>query len=193
MMKIIFATGNQNKVNEVRSILPESIEVVSLKEIGFTQEIEETGTTLIENALLKARTIFEKYKLPVLAEDTGLEVDALNGAPGVYSARYAGADCNSENNMQLLLSKLKDKSNRKAQFKTIAAYIDAQGKEHLFEGIIKGEIALQKIGTDGFGYDPIFVPNAYTKSFAQMSKEEKSEISHRAIAIQKFVAFVAQN
>lgn len=193
MMKIIFATGNQNKVNEVRSILPESIEVVSLKEIGFTQEIEETGTTLIENALLKARTIFEKYKLPVLAEDTGLEVDALNGAPGVYSARYAGADCNSENNMQLLLSKLKDKSNRKAQFKTIAAYIDAQGKEHLFEGIIKGEIALQKIGKDGFGYDPIFVPNAYTKSFAQMSKEEKSEISHRAIAIQKFVAFVAQN
>lgn len=193
MMKIIFATGNQNKVNEVRSVLPESIEVVSLKEIGFTQEIEETGTTLIENALLKARTIFEKYKLPVLAEDTGLEVDALNGAPGVYSARYAGADCNSENNMQLLLSKLKDKSNRKAQFKTIAAYIDAQGKEHLFEGIIKGEIALQKIGTDGFGYDPIFVPNAYTKSFAQMSKEEKSEISHRAIAIQKFVAFVAQN
>lgn len=193
MMKIIFATGNQNKVNEVRSVLPESIEVVSLKEIGFTQEIEETGTTLIENALLKARTIFEKYKLPVLAEDTGLEVDALNGAPGVYSARYAGTDCNSENNMQLLLSKLKDKSNRKAQFKTIAAYIDAQGKEHLFEGIIKGEIALQKIGTDGFGYDPIFVPNAYTKSFAQMSKEEKSEISHRAIAIQKFVAFVAQN
>lgn len=193
MMKIIFATGNQNKVNEVRSILPESIEVVSLKEIGFTQEIEETGTTLIENALLKARTIFEKYKLPVLAEDTGLEVDALNGAPGVYSARYAGRDCNNENNMQLLLSKLKDKSNRKAQFKTIAAYIDAQGKEHLFEGIIKGEIALQKIGKDGFGYDPIFVPNAYTKSFAQMSKEEKSEISHRAIAIQKFVAFVAQN
>lgn len=193
MMKIIFATGNQNKVNEVRSILPESIEVVSLKEIGFTQEIEETGTTLIENALLKARTIFEKYKLPVLAEDTGLEVDALSGAPGVYSARYAGRDCNNENNMQLLLSKLKDKSNRKAQFKTIAAYIDAQGKEHLFEGIIKGEIALQKIGKDGFGYDPIFVPNAYTKSFAQMSKEEKSEISHRAIAIQKFVAFVAQN
>lgn len=193
MMKIIFATGNQNKVNEVRSILPESIEVVSLKEIGFTQEIEETGTTLIENALLKARTIFEKYKLPVLAEDTGLEVDALNGAPGVYSARYAGRDCNNENNMQLLLSKLKDKSNRNAQFKTIAAYIDVQGKEHLFEGIIKGEIALQKIGKDGFGYDPIFVPNAYTKSFAQMSKEEKSEISHRAIAIQKFVAFVAQN
>lgn len=192
-MKIIFATGNQNKVNEVRSILPESIEVVSLKEIGFTQEIEETGTTLTENALLKARTIFEKYKLPVLAEDTGLEVEALHNQPGVYSSRYAGADCNSENNMQLLLSNLKDESNRNAQFKTIAAYIDAQGKEHLFEGIIKGEIALQKIGTDGFGYDPIFVPNAYTKSFAQMSKEEKSEISHRAIAIQKFVAFVAQN
>ena len=185
-MKIIFATGNENKVKEIRALLPENIEIVSLKEIGYAKEIEETGKTLEENSLLKAQTIYDIYKLPVLAEDTGLEVDALNGEPGVYSARYAGEDCNSENNMQLLLKKLEKQENKKAQFRTVATFIE-ENTSCMYEGVVRGEITSTKKGENGFGYDAIFVPAGFNKTFAEMNIEEKSILSHRAIAMRKFL------
>jgi len=185
-MKIIFATGNENKVKEIRALLPENIEIVSLKEIGYTKEIEETGKTLEENSLLKAQTIYDIYKLPVLAEDTGLEVEALNGEPGVYSARYAGEDCNSENNMQLLLKKLEKHENKKAQFRTVATFIE-ENTSCIYEGVVRGEITSTKKGGNGFGYDAIFVPAGFNKTFAEMNIEEKSILSHRAIAMRKFL------
>lgn len=184
-MKIIFATSNENKVKEVREILPKHIEIVSLKEMGYTEDIEETGSTLEENSLLKAQTIFDKYKLPVLAEDTGLEVDALQGAPGVYSARYAGEHGNSEANMQLLLKNLEKEDNRKAQFRTVATFI-AENSSSIYTGVVRGEIIKEKTGEKGFGYDPIFIPAGFDKTFAEMSSQEKSIVSHRAIAMQKF-------
>ena len=185
-MKIIFATGNENKVKEIRALLPENIEIVSLKEIGYTKEIEETGKTLEENSLLKAQTIYDIYKLPVLAEDTGLEVEALNGEPGVYSARYAGEDCSSENNMQLLLKKLEKHENKKAQFRTVATFIE-ENTSCIYEGVVRGEITSTKKGGNGFGYDAIFVPAGFNKTFAEINIEEKSILSHRAIAMRKFL------
>lgn len=184
-MKIIFATGNENKVKEVREILPKNIEIVSLKEMGYTEDIEETGTTLEENSLLKAKTIFDLYKLPVLAEDTGLEVDALQGAPGVYSARYAGAQGNSEENMALLLKNLEGTKNRTAQFRTVATFI-TESSTLQYTGVVKGEIIEKRKGEKGFGYDPIFIPAGFNTTFAEMSNKEKSLVSHRAIAISKF-------
>lgn len=184
-MKIIFATGNENKVKEVREILPKHIEIVSLKEMAYLDDIEETGKTLEENSLLKAQTIYDKYKLPVLAEDTGLEVDALNGAPGVYSARYAGEHGNSEENMLLLLKNLEGIENRAAQFRTVATFI-VDNKAQLYTGIVRGEIVKEKSGEKGFGYDPIFIPAGFSTTFAEMSSQNKSLISHRAIAIRKF-------
>lgn len=190
-MKIIFATGNENKVKEVREILPEHIEIVSLKEMGYTEDIEETGSTLEENSLLKAQTIYDKYQLPVLAEDTGLEVDALDGAPGVYSARYAGEHGNSEENMLLLLKNLENLENRAAQFRTVATFL-LENTSYVYSGTVRGNIIKEKTGEKGFGYDPIFMPAGFSKTFAEMSSTEKSLISHRAIAIRKFSRFFDQ-
>ncbi len=189
-MELIFATHNKNKLKEVQSLVPESIKVISLDELNMTTEIPETGHTLADNALIKARTIFELYKKPVIADDTGLDVEALNGAPGVRSARYAGEPSNAENNMNLLLYTLQTTTNRAAHFKTIIAYIDSEGKEQLFEGRIDGNIIGEKRGNQGFGYDPIFVPEGSDRTFAEMSHEEKNSMSHRARALQAFSSFI---
>lgn len=188
-MKLIFATHNKNKTKEVKSMMPSHIELLSLDDINFHTEIEENATTLEGNALLKAKTIFEKTGINCFADDSGLLVDALNGAPGVYSARYAGSQKNDEDNMQKLLHELKDKGNKNAHFKTVIALI-IDGKEYLFEGKIEGKIISEKLGTNGFGYDPIFVPDGYNETFAQLDAETKNKISHRARALQKMLEFL---
>jgi XTP/dITP diphosphohydrolase len=177
-MKLVFATNNKHKLDEIRDILGGKIEVLSLNDIDCHDEIPETADTLQGNALIKARYIHEKFGVNCFADDTGLEVDALDGAPGVYSARYAGEECNSEANMHKLLHNLTGKSDRKAQFRTVIALI-IDGEEKLFNGIIKGEITDEKKGDSGFGYDPIFIPEGFSVSFAQMGNEEKNKISHR--------------
>ena len=189
-MELIFATHNKNKLKEVQSLVPPSIQVISLDDLNMTTEIPETGHTLEDNALIKARTIFQLYKKPVIADDSGLDVEALNGAPGVRSARYAGEPSNAEKNMDLVLHQLQTTTNREAHFKTIIAYIDADGKEQLFEGNVDGTIIEEKRGDKGFGYDPIFVPEGYEKTFAEMSAEEKNSMSHRAMALKAFSDFI---
>ena len=188
-MKLVFATNNQHKLKEVQEMLSNSIEVLSLKDIGCFEDIEETESTLEGNAKLKADYITKKYGFDCFADDTGLEVEALNGDPGVYSARYAGEHGNAEKNMEKLLIELKNKSNRKAKFKTIIA-LNLTNKQYLFEGICEGEILNEKTGVKGFGYDPIFKPSSASCSFAEMNSEEKNIISHRGIAIQKLVKFL---
>lgn len=190
-MKLVFATNNPNKLKEVKEILPNTIELLSLKDIQCFDEIEETETTLEGNAQLKADYITQKFGYNCFADDTGLEVEILKGKPGVYSARFAGKPCNSENNMQKLLAILKNKTNRKAQFKT-AISLNLNEEKFLFEGICKGEILTKKQGEKGFGYDPIFKPENHTASFAEMSSVEKNSISHRGIAIEKLVAFLSE-
>ena len=185
----VFATNNSHKLEEVKDILGNKIELLSMKEIGCFDDIPETENTLEGNALLKARYIYKHFHVDCFADDTGLEVEALNGAPGVYSARYAGEGHNSEANMKKLLLELEGIENRKARFRTVFALI-INGKEHLFEGIIKGEIVRNRKGTSGFGYDPIFVPEGYSQTFAEMGNEEKNKISHRAIAAQKLCKFL---
>ena len=187
-MKIVFATNNANKLKEVQQLVP-SIEIVSLQEIGCFDDIPETANTLEGNAILKANYVTKNYGFDCFADDTGLEVEALNGAPGVYSARYAREDADSENNMQKLLSELKNKANRNAQFRTVIA-LNIEGEQHLFEGICKGEILTKKQGEKGFGYDPIFKPSGFTTSFAQMSMKEKGSISHRGKAIKKLIEYL---
>lgn len=200
-MKIVFATNNQHKLQEIRDILGSQYEVVSLKEIGCEADIPETGSTLEENALQKAQYIYDHYHVSCFADDTGLEVEALNGAPGVHSARYAeGTDHDSEANMSKLLRELNGKENRKARFRTIISYIEKQDvcpcgctsikKIHQFEGIVNGSIATEKHGTEGFGYDPIFVPEGYDKSFAELGEEIKNGISHRARAVTKLAEYL---
>lgn len=188
-MKLVFATNNLHKLKEVQEILYNSIEVLSLKDIGCFEDIEETESTLEGNAKLKADYITKKYGFDCFADDTGLEVEALDGDPGVYSARYAGEHGNAEKNMEKLLIELKNKSNRKAKFKTIIA-LNLTNKQYLFEGICEGEILNEKTGVKGFGYDPIFKPSNASCSFAEMNSEEKNIISHRGIAIQKLVKFL---
>lgn len=188
-MKLIFATHNKNKAKEVKSLMPSFIELLSLDDINFHDEIDETASTLEGNALLKAKTIFEKTGINCFADDSGLLVDALNGEPGVYSARYAGEQKNDQDNMQKLLHELNDKPNRNAHFKTVMALI-IDGKEHLFEGKIEGKIITEKLGSNGFGYDPIFVPDGYNETFAQLDSETKNKISHRARALQKMLEFL---
>ena len=188
-MKLVFATNNQHKLKEVQEMLSNSIEVLSLKDIGCSKDVEETEITLEGNAKLKADYITEKYGFDCFADDTGLEVDALNGKPGVFSARYGGEHGNSEKNMQKLLKELHGKANRKAQFRTAVA-LNLENKQYLFEGICEGEILEKKTGTGGFGYDPIFKPTEASASFAEMNSEEKNKISHRGIAIQKLVDFL---
>ena len=179
--KFVFATNNAHKLEEVTAILGNKIELLSMKDINCHADIPETADTLEGNALLKARYIFENYQLDCFADDTGLEVEALNGAPGVYSARYAGDAHNSEANMKKLLQDMEGIENRKAQFRTVSALI-INGKEHLFEGIVKGEITKHRHGTSGFGYDPVFIPEGYTQTYAEMGNELKNKISHRALA-----------
>jgi len=191
-MKLVFATHNQHKLQEIKMLLPKSIELVSLADINCTEEIEETAQTLKENSLLKAKYIYEKYKLNCFSDDSGLEVEALNGAPGVYSARYAGLQKNEDDNNQKILTELKNKTNRKACFKTVITLIQ-DGVEHFFEGVIEGEIVHEKQGTQGFCYDPLFKPAGFDITFAQMSAQEKNRISHRALAVNKLVNFLKQN
>ena len=187
--KIVFATGNPNKLNEIKSAI-NSFEIVGLKDLGITEEIPETGDTLKKNALQKAKYVYDKTGLDCFSDDTGLEIEAINNRPGVYSAMYAGPDCNAENNMRKVLEELGEAPNRNAQFKTVIALI-LQGKEYFFEGVVKGKILKEKKGEDGFGYDPIFRPLGYKKSFAEMSIEQKNEISHRGLAVNKLIKFLA--
>lgn len=191
-MKLVFATNNRHKLQEVRDILGERVEVLSLKDIDCNDEIPETGTTLEENALIKARWVKEKYGYNCFADDTGLEVEALGGAPGVYSARYAGEECDSQANMLKLLENLTGKSNRNAQFRTVIALI-IENKEILFDGVVKGVISEKKMGDAGFGYDPIFIPDGYSMSFAQMESRLKNSISHRYRAAVKLNDYINNN
>ena len=191
-MKLVFATNNKHKLQEVRDIVGDRVEVLSLNDIDCHDDIPESADTLQGNALIKARHIYEKYGLDCFADDTGLEVEALGGAPGVYSARYAGEECDSEANMQKLLQNLTEKDNRSAQFRTVIALI-INGEEMLFNGIVKGEIATEKRGDSGFGYDPIFIPEGHSESFAQMSGEMKNSISHRFRATQQLSDYLKEN
>ena len=188
--KIVFATGNPNKLKEIKSAI-KSFKVVGLKDLGITEEIPETGTTLKENALQKAKYVYDKTGLNCFSDDTGLEIEALENRPGVYSARYAGTDCNSEENIKKVLRELGASTNRKAYFKTVIILI-LNGEEYCFEGKVKGEILKEKTGSGGFGYDPIFSPNGYEESFAEMSIELKNKISHRSLAVKKLVSFLNQ-
>ncbi|TCI91869.1 non-canonical purine NTP diphosphatase [Tenacibaculum sp. M341] len=190
-MKLVFATNNPNKLQEVQKMLPPSIQLLSLKDIDCFDEIEETAITLEGNAKLKANHITDKFGYNCFADDTGLEVETLNNEPGVYSARYAGEPANAENNMNKLLTNMSDASNRKAQFRT-SICLNLDGKQFLFDGVCKGDILTHKKGEKGFGYDPIFSPEGYDTSFAEMSSEQKNKISHRGLAIQKLVSFLSE-
>ena len=188
-MKLVFASNNKNKIQEIQALIPATIKILSLKDIGCLEDIPETAETIEGNAILKANYVTEKYGYDCFADDTGLEVDALNGAPGVYSARYAGERKDANDNMDKLLSELENKANRKANFKTVIA-LNLNGKQNLFTGIINGKIIEEKIGTNGFGYDPIFIANGYEKTFAELTMEEKSTISHRGIAVKELILFL---
>lgn len=191
-MQLVFASNNQHKLSEIQKIIGKEFRLITLSEAGFTGEIPEDQNTLEDNALEKARYIFSKLNANCFADDTGLEVEALNREPGVYSARYAGSENNSEKNIAKLLFNIKDKTNRKAQFRTVIALI-INGKEFLFEGIVKGIIINEKRGVSGFGYDPIFVPDGYNNTFAEMPISEKNKISHRANAIHKLADFLKKD
>lgn len=188
-MQLVFASNNKNKILEIQSILPETIKILSLEDIGCYEDIPETADTIEGNAILKANYVSEKYGFDCFADDTGLEVDALNGVPGVYSARYAGEQRNADDNMNKLLVALADNTNRKAQFKTVIA-LNLKGKQELFTGIVRGEITLEKFGNKGFGYDPIFQPEEYQETFAQLPLEIKNKIGHRGKATQLLIAFL---
>ena len=191
-MKLVFATNNPNKLSELQALVPQGIEVLSLNKISCNEELPETNPTLEENALQKAKYVYQNYGLNCFADDTGLEIEALGGAPGVYSARYAGADCKAEDNINKVLTKLEFKENRNAKFRTVIALI-INGKENLFKGECLGKITKNKSGDKGFGYDPIFIPETYDITFAQMSKQEKGAISHRGKAVEKLVDYLAMN
>ncbi len=191
-MKIVFATNNKNKIKEIQSMLPPSIEIISLESIDCYEDIPETADTIEGNAIMKANYVTQKYGYDCFADDTGLEVEALNGEPGVFSARYAGEQKSAEDNMDKLLLNLKDEANRNAQFKTVIA-LNLNGKQHLFTGIARGVITLDKIGDQGFGYDPIFKPEGFQETFAQLSLETKNTISHRGKATQELIAFLNDN
>ena len=188
-MELIFATHNQNKVEEISAILPSIVEVKSLNDLNFTDQIPETSNTLRGNALIKVRTIFNKFQKDCFADDTGLEVEILNGAPGVHSARFAGKNKKDEDNIDKLLKVLENHNNTNAQFRTIIALI-YKHEEFIFEGIIKGKIIKEIKGDNGFGYDPIFQPEHHFLTFAQISTREKNKISHRAIALRKLIDFL---
>ena len=188
-MKLIFATANDNKAIELQKLMGDTIEIESLKSLGFTQDIVESEDSLEGNSLLKAETVFNHFNRACFADDTGLEVDALDGAPGVYSARYAGPTCNSEKNMALLLRNLSNTENLKARFRTVITF-KSIGITKQFEGIIDGTIVLEKRGSKGFGYDPIFKPNSSDLTFGEMTLEQKNEFSHRARAFAKLKGYL---
>jgi len=188
-VKLIFATHNKNKLSEVKALMPESIELLGLADINFHDDIAETASTIEGNASLKSAAIYKSSGINCFSDDSGLLVDSLNGEPGVQSARYAGEQKNDEANIQKLLAELNGKENRSAYFKTVMSLM-LDGKEFLFEGRINGIIINEKRGSNGFGYDPIFIPEGYTKTFAEMTKEEKSSISHRGIALKKLIEFL---
>jgi XTP/dITP diphosphohydrolase len=190
--KLVFATNNAHKLEEVRIVVGDNFDILSLKDIGCHEDIEEPGETLQENALIKARYVKEKYGYDCFGDDTGLEVEALNGAPGVYSARYAGGDHDAKANMKKLLKELDGITNRKAQFRTVIALI-LDGKEYLFEGKIEGSIISEERGSAGFGYDPVFLPDGYNETFAQLGMDVKNNISHRALATKALCEFLKNN
>ena len=187
---LLFATSNKNKVLEIKKILPKEFNIKSLDDIGFCEEIPENENTIEGNAIFKTNYIYKKYNLNVFADDTGLEVDSLNGKPGVHSARYAGISKNSRDNINKLLKKLKNKKNRKARFKTIIALI-LNSKIHTFEGVVEGIITKKPKGENGFGYDQVFIPSGYTKTFEELSIGEKHSISHRSLAMNKLIDFIS--
>ena len=189
IMQIVFASSNKNKIKEIQLLVSSEIQLLSLDDIGCLEEIPETAETIEGNAILKANYVTQKYGYNCFADDTGLEVEALNGEPGVFSARYAGEQKDANDNMDKLVLNLKNKTNRSAQFKTVIA-LNLDGNQTLFTGIIKGKIIDEKIGTNGFGYDPIFVADGYSKTFAELTIEEKSAISHRGLAVKKLVDFL---
>lgn len=189
MKKLCFATGNAHKLKEIKDLLNGRYDIISLKDLEFDEDIEETGDTLKANAKIKAGTIAERFAVDVFADDTGLEVDALGGAPGVYSARYAGESCSYQDNVDKLLKELDGQTNRKARFKTCICLM-MNGEEYFFEGTVEGEITESESGNEGFGYDPVFLPDGFQKTFAQMEAAEKNAISHRGRAIQKLVDFL---
>jgi len=190
-MKLVFATNNLNKIKEIQQLIPSDITLLSLKDIGCTEDIPETQDTILGNAIEKANYIKQHYGYDCFADDTGLEVETLNGAPGVFSARYAGEQRNANDNMEKLLNNLQDKTNRNAQFKTVIALI-LNGQPHTFTGICKGSITTEKKGHQGFGYDPIFKPNNYKQTFAEMNLELKNQIGHRGKAIRQLVDFLSK-
>jgi len=191
-MQLVFATGNPNKLSEVQKITPKSVEIIGLDAVNITEEIPETGKTLVANALQKARYVFNKCNIDCFADDTGLQVMALKNEPGVYSARYAGPQKNANDNMDLLLKNLSGNMNRTAEFVTVIALI-YNGKEYLFEGKVIGEITTTNNGVNGFGYDPIFKPNGHKQTFAEMTINQKNEISHRAKAFEKLIQFLSSS
>ena len=187
--RIVFATNNVHKLQEIRAMIPEGIKLLSLADIGCHADIPETADTLEGNALIKARYVAEHYGMACFADDTGLEVETLGGAPGVHTARYAGEAHDTEANIDKLLAELADKDNRKARFRTAIAFI-VQQEEHLFEGILEGEIAPVRRGTDGFGYDPVFIPEGTGKTFAELGSDIKNRISHRALAVNQLIEYI---
>ena len=191
-MKLVFATNNINKLSEIRALVSDDIQILSLKDINCTEELPETNPTLKQNALQKARYVFDNYGFNCFADDTGLEIDALAGEPGVYSARYAGKDSNSAANIQKVLKNLQGCVDRGAAFRTVIALVIA-GEENLFEGECMGDITKTQRGIYGFGYDPIFIPDSFNKTFSQMTKQEKGVISHRGKAVKKLLAFLYTN
>jgi len=191
-MELIIASQNQNKLVEFKKILGDKINLFSLSDIGLNQEIPENEKTIKKNAMFKAKFVNTQTGKNVFADDTGLEIDSLNGEPGVYSARYSGVDRNSDKNIELVLRKLKNKANRNSRFKTIISLI-IDGKSVNFEGVVEGKITEEKRGSNGFGYDPIFQPNGYSSTFGEMSLKEKNKISHRSIAINKMVQYLKEN
>lgn len=188
-MRLVFATNNAHKLSEVSGVLGSEYEIVTLREVGITEDIPETGDTLDENASLKARYVYERTGLNCFADDTGLEVEALGGAPGVRSARYATDGHDFKANNRKLLAEMADKENRNARFRTVISLI-IEGKEYQVEGIVEGTIATEESGAEGFGYDPLFVPKGHNKTFAEMSAEEKNAISHRGRAVRNLVALL---
>jgi XTP/dITP diphosphohydrolase len=189
-INLIFATSNQNKVLEIQKILPKKFNIKSLKDLNYFEDVPENETTIEGNAIFKAKYIYKKFNINVFADDTGLEVEALNGEPGVHSARYAGTTRNSEKNIKKLLKNLKNIKNRNARFKTVIALI-IDNKLHIFSGIVEGYILDSPKGNNGFGYDPIFCPNGFDKSFAELTLKEKNLISHRSLAMKKLIDFIS--
>jgi XTP/dITP diphosphohydrolase len=189
MLKLVFATNNKNKIKEIKHLLNNSLELLSLDDISCLEDIPETADTIEGNAIQKAQYVYEKYGYNCFADDTGLEIQALNGEPGVYSARYAGEQKDPEMNMNKVLEKLENVSNRNARFKTVIALI-INGKIKCFEGVVDGQITKEKSGSEGFGYDPIFIPNGYDKTYSEMSLDVKNTMSHRAIATLKLIEYL---